>query len=112
VKKRVPDRRQTPRHDRHAVPDLRPESVDERAEEEEPDGVGPLKSRVHLTELLVRPTELGIENGLEQREDLPIDVIDRRRPEEERADEPAVATHGRVLHLGRHDHGGLGRHHG
>ena len=89
------DRREAPEDDGDGVADLRPVAVDEPPEEEEADGVGPLEGRVHHPELLVRPAELDVEELLDERQDLPVDVVDRRGQEEEAADDPADAAHGR-----------------
>jgi hypothetical protein len=86
----VGQRRQAPREERHPVPDLRPEAVDEDPEQEETHGVGGLERGVDLAELLVRPPELGVQDRLEQGEDLTIHVVDRRRQEQQGADDPAV----------------------
>ena len=83
-----------PERDRRRVADLRAVLVDEPAEQEQTDGVGPLEGGVHQAELLVGPPELLVEELLDERQDLPVDVVDRRRQEDERADDPAVLADG------------------
>ena len=52
----------------------------------------PWNARVRRAVLGVRPTELGVQRALDQREDLPVDVVDGRREEQQPADQPAVAA--------------------
>ena len=61
---------------------------------EQADGVRALEGGVHQAELLVRPPELLVEELLDESEDLPVDVVDRRRQEDQRADDPAVLADG------------------
>jgi hypothetical protein len=77
----VAERGQAPGGDRCGIADLGSEAVHEGAEQHEADGIGALESRVDLSELLVGPSELAVQDGLEQRQDLPIHVVDRRRQE-------------------------------
>jgi hypothetical protein len=86
----VADGGQAPGHDGDGVADLRPDAIDEPAEEEEARGVGELEEGVGQAELRVRPVQLLIEDGLDEREDLPVDVIDGRRYEQQRANEPPI----------------------
>ena len=106
----VADGREAPGGDRDGVADSRAEAIDEPAEEQQADGVRRLEGRVDLAELGVRPVQLVVEHRLEQREDLAVDVVDRRRQEQQPADEPAVAA-GEGIEGGakdaRHDGGDL-----
>ena len=92
----VAHRRQAPRRDRQGVARARAEAVDERAEAEQSHRVGGLKGRIDLPELLVAPAQLGIENRLEQRQDLAVDVIDGGREKEQRANRPPVPADARL----------------
>jgi hypothetical protein len=93
-------RRQAPRAERQRIAALGTDAINEHAEKQQADGVGALERRVDATELLVGPAELGIENRLEQREDLAIEIVDRRREEQQAADQPTIATDalGALLH--------------
>jgi len=94
---RMANRSQTPGRDRERVANFRPEAVDEPTEAEQADRVGRLEGRVDLAKLGVGPMQLVVQNGLEQREDLAIDVVDRRGEEEQRANQPAVPAHARLF---------------
>src|SRR6185295_794081 len=77
----------------NCIPDLCSKSIDEPSESQQTDRICALKSGVDQSKLLVGPFQLVIEDRLEQRKDLPIDVVDRRREKEEGADYPAVSSH-------------------
>ena len=83
---------QAPGGDRGRVADLGAEAIDELAEQQAADRVRGLEHRVRAPELLVGPVQLVVEDRLDQRQDLPVDVVDRRREEQQRADHPAVVT--------------------
>ncbi len=90
-----------PRGDGDGVADLGAVAVDEPAEGEVAEGVGTLEERVDPAELLVGPVEFLVEDGLQQRQDLPVHVVDARSGEEQAADEPAVAAD-REIRRNRH----------
>ena len=90
----VGGRRDAPGRDRDRVADLHPEAIDEPPEPEQADRVGELERRVGHPVLGVGPAELDVQRPLDQREDLPVDVVDGGRQEQQGADDPAVATHG------------------
>ena len=97
----VSDGRETPADDRDRVAELDADAVDEPAEGEVADGIRRLERRVDVAVLLVRPAQLRVEHGLEQRENLPVDVVDRRREEQQAADHPAeAASESRTSRLG------------
>src|SRR6185503_10369276 len=79
-----------PGGDRDRVAHFGSEAIDEPPESEKADGVRPLKGRVDLPELLVGPMELFVEDWLQKRQDLTIDVVDGGGEKEQRADYPAV----------------------
>ena len=81
-----------PGRDRDAIAEPRTKPVDEPTEGEHPHGIGRLEGRVDLAELGVGPVQLIVEDRLDQREDLPVDVVDGCRGEQERADDPAITT--------------------
>ena len=89
---RVRDRRHAPRRDGNRVADLGAELVNEPAERHQADTVRALKRRVHVAELLVGPVQLLVEDRLDERENLPVNVVDGRREKEQRANDPAVAA--------------------
>jgi hypothetical protein len=86
----VAHRGDTPGRDGNGVADLRAILVHEPPEDHEADGVGELEKSIGVAELLVGPVELLVEDRLDQCENLPVDVIDRRGEKEQCADDPAV----------------------
>src|SRR6185503_20256105 len=71
----------------------RPQPVHDAARDEEPDRVGELEREDDGgVDALVLPAELLHERGLEDPDDLAVDVVDRGAEEEQRADHPAVAA--------------------
>jgi hypothetical protein len=92
----VEDRGHAPEHDgeREAAP--RPELVHDPAREHEADRVGELEGEDDGgVDPLVRPSELLHERRLEDADDLAVDVVDRGREEEDRADDPALVADAR-----------------
>ncbi len=85
----MPDRRETPRHDRDCIAELLSESIDKPAEQQKADCIRRLKRGVDQTELLIAPADLSVDKLLDQREDLAIDIIDGRGEEQQRANDPA-----------------------
>ena len=79
-----------PGEDRDGVTDLDAETVDEPAEADQTEGVSRLEGRIDVTVLLVRPTQLGVEHRLQEGEDLPVDVVDRRGEEKQGQNDPSV----------------------
>src|SRR5207237_857337 len=67
--------------------------VDERAEQQQPDRVGTLKGGVDASVVGVAPPQLVVEDRLQQRQDLTVDVVDRGRQKQQQTDQPAIATH-------------------
>ena len=90
----VRHRGQAPHDERDGEALLRPEPVDHPAGEQKPDRVGELEREDDVGVVDLAPAELLLERGLEDADDLPVDVVDRRREEEQRADDPAVASDG------------------
>ena len=56
---------------------------------QQPDGVGELEGKDDVGVVDLAPAELRLEGRLEDAEHLPIDVVDRRREEQQAADDPA-----------------------
>ena len=59
------------------------------AGEQQPDRVGELEREDDVGVVDLGPAELLLQRRLEDADDLPIDVVDRRREEQQRADDPA-----------------------
>jgi hypothetical protein len=97
----VSDGGDAPGDDGDRVADLRPLAIDEPAEEQQADGVRALEKGVGQAELGGGPVKLGIQVFLDEREDLTIDVVDRRGQEQQGADHPAVIPDHRGLRNGQ-----------
>src|SRR5262245_41123960 len=97
-------RRYAPGGDRNRITDLRAETVHEPANTQQPEAIGELESRIDPAKLLIVPPDFLVEDLLEQRKNLAIDVIDRRRKKQQCADNPPVVADGYTadrLSLGR-----------
>ena len=97
---RVPQGGDAPGDDRHGVSDLAAEAVDEPPEEQQADRVGPLEHGVHVAVLGVGPAQLDVQDRLQQRQDLAVDVVDGGRQEQQEADPPAVPSDRRSARRG------------
>ena len=84
--------RQAPGRDGERVARLGADPVDEPAERQQTDGVRSLEGGLDVAEILVAPMQLLVEHGLDQREDLPVHVVDGGGEKEQRADDPPVAA--------------------
>src|SRR4028119_1898837 len=93
-RERMPHRCNRPPDDGEREALARPEPVHQVADHQQPDGVGGLKRRVDVAVLGLVPTDGAFEIfvGGKDAEHLPVDVVDRRRKEQQRADAPAVAS--------------------
>ena len=89
---RMSRRRETPRDDGHRVADLGAEPVHKPAKAQQADAVSELEGGVHPAELLVGPADFLVENLLKQRQNLPVNIVDRRREEQQRANDPTVVA--------------------
>src|SRR3954469_7059245 len=85
-------RRKRPERDGDRVTDFRPVLVDEPAKPDEREPVSKLKDRIRQPVLGVAPAQLLIERLFQQREDLPINIIDGGGEEEQRADDLAIVS--------------------
>ena len=79
---------------------------------EQADGVRDLERGVRQPVLRVGPAELGVQRPLDEREDLPVDVVDGRRQEQQAADQPAIAADGAAAGAILRGGGNGGRGHG
>src|SRR5688572_9550830 len=87
---RVRDGREAPEHDEDREAGLRAEPIDHAPGEEQADRVRELEREHDVRVVQLAPAELGLQRGLEDPEDLAIDVVDRRGEEQQSADHPAV----------------------
>ena len=71
---------------------LRAEPIHHPAGEQEPDRVGELEREDDVGVVDLAPAELLLQRRLQDADDLPVDVVDRRRKEQQRADDPAVVA--------------------
>ena len=80
---------QTP--DQHAKREAKPQTdaIEEPAGAEKGKGGRDLERGAHVGIILIGPAELRLERGLQQREDLPVDIIEHDRDEHHRHDDPA-----------------------
>ena len=85
-------RRQAPDDDRDGEPEPRAEPIHHPAGDQEPDRVGELEREDDVGVVDLAPAELRLQRRLEDADDLPVDVVDRRGKEQQRADDPAVAS--------------------
>ena len=85
-------RGQAPHNERNGETLLRPEPVDHAAGKEERDRVRELEREDDVGVVDLGPAELLLEVDLENADDPTVDVVDRRREEEQRADDPAIAS--------------------
>ena len=84
---------QAPGGDRDRVADLHAEAIDELAEQQQAERVGAPETK-ELTSpycALVQPSSTSSVD-LSSAQDLPVDVVDRRRQEQQRADQPAITA--------------------
>jgi hypothetical protein len=93
-------RREAPTGNRHRITDLGAEPIHKPAEAQQADPVSDLEGGVNHAILLIGPAYLVVESVFEQRKNLPVNVVDRGRKEEQRAYHPAkiaepVAAEGR-----------------
>ena len=86
------DRGDAPDDQRDDVAFLGAEPVDHPAGEEKGDGVGELEREDDVGVVDLAPAELALQRRLQDPDDLPVDVVDRRREEQQRADHPAVPS--------------------
>ncbi len=94
----VRSRGQAPENDGGRVAPPRPKAVDDPAEEDQSQGVGRLEGGDDGAVLDLVPADLGLEQRREEAEDLPVDVVDGRRKEEQGADRPADAPDRILIH--------------
>ena len=66
-----------------------PQPIDQPAGDQKPDRVRELEREDDVAVVDFRPAELLLQRRLEDPDDLAIDVVDRRREEQQRADHPA-----------------------
>ncbi len=85
--------RKAPGRNGERIADLRPEPIDEPAEQQNTDRIGSLKGGVDQAELFIAPSELAVGKLLDQRENLAIDIVDGGGKEEQRADDPTDVGH-------------------
>jgi hypothetical protein len=79
-----------PDHDREREPGARAHLVDHPPRDQEPDRVGELEREDDVGVVDLAPAELLLQRRLEDADHLAVDVVDRRREEQQRADHPAV----------------------
>src|SRR5262249_15910646 len=100
VRDRVADRGHAPDHDREREAAPGPQLVHDPPREEEADRVGQLEGEDDgRLDALVGPAELLDEGRLQDADDLAVDVVDRGREEEQRADHPAAEADARPRRL-------------
>ncbi len=102
ARERVTHRRHAPHADRQRVADARAELVDQRAGADEANRIRRLKRGDDVAVLDLAPAELLREIRREHAEHLPIDIVERRRREQQRADAPAIAPDRYRWHDTRH----------
>src|SRR6516164_1190903 len=88
----MPERRETPTRNRKSVTDFASQPIYQIPEEQRANGVGALEGTVYQAKLLVGPVKLVVENRLEERQNLPVHVVDSGRKKQQRTNHPAVAT--------------------
>jgi len=90
---RVSHRRKAPRENWNGIAVAGADQIDSPPEDDEPDGIGGLKRGDDVAVLHFAPADLLPKARRENAENLPVEVIDRRRGEEQRTDRPAEARH-------------------
>ena len=92
-----------------ANPIARADAIDEAAREQQADRIGELETEDDVGVVDLAPAEFLLQRRLEQADHLAIDVVDRRREEQQQADHPAIppdARSGRSDRRGRGDRRG------
>ena len=88
------DCRKAPQDDRNRESRTDAETVHDPPRHQESCGVGELKGEDDVGVVEFRPAELVLESRLQDPDDLPVDVVDRRREKQQRADDPAQVPRG------------------
>ena len=96
VRARMRHRGDAPQHDGDRVAAAHADAVHDPAGGEQTDRVGELEGEDDRGVVAFGPSELALERGLEDADDLAIDVVDGRREEQQRADHPAITADGRA----------------
>ena len=91
----MPDVGQCPERERDRITDAGADPVDDRAEAEVTDCVGGLEPEHDVGILGLGPLQLGLQGRLQHADRLPVDVVDGRCREQQRADQPPVAANPR-----------------
>ena len=91
---RVRHRSQAPDHDGQRIADACPQPVDDASGDGHHGGVSALKGEHHPAEVGFVPAKLPFEDGLQNTEDLAVDVVDSGREEQQPADIPAEVADG------------------
>ena len=72
-----------------AKPRLRPTRSMNHSRAQKGDGGGELEGGGHVAVIAIVPVKLGLERRLEQRDDLPIDIVQHDRHERQSDDQPS-----------------------
>ena len=84
----VTHRRETPRAHDGGIANARSQPVDQPSCDDEADGIGNLEDGHNMPIAHLGQADAVLQRGLEDADDLPIHVVDRRRDKEHRADGP------------------------
>ena len=96
----VRHRRDAPHRHRDRESNARADAVDEAAREQQADRVGELEAEDDVGVVNLAPAEFLLQRRLEQADHLAIDVVDRRRQEQQQADHPPIPSRSAfVCHL-------------
>ena len=87
--------RHTPGCNRYGVTDLHAETINEPTESKQTNPIGPLEGGINQTKFRICPLKLLIQDRLEQRKNLTIDIVDRGGKKKKSAYGPAISNHPR-----------------
>ena len=92
ARERVRHRRDAPDDDRAGEAAPRADAVHDAAGDEEAERVRDREPRDDVAVLLLVPAEVALQRRREDAEHLAVDVVDRRREEQQRADRPPISS--------------------
>ena len=88
-------RRHTPRGDGNRVTDPGAEPINKPAKAQQPEGIGQLERRIGVAELGVAPAQFFVQILFAQGKNLPVNIVDGRREEQQGANDPPIMAEAR-----------------